>query len=343
MKDFINPNYFCTEGNDDENCRKLYTIFQIAWILPIVTTILFLSLYTYFLCVHSKFSTILKNITKGKQKFQTDEDEEGKINKSIYLASLFATNVVIIITLFTFKAFSWVRYVPYGKEVVHYDEGYLIGIFSVLLILFIAILTIFLYIMQVCCMEMQHDLHKLAALLTAFSIVMLGGFFSPYMVLAFIHNPLQTSLTYLFEVICVLCLYYVFLGLSSFYYWMTTQNDDDYVAVHYFTLITCYTSISIAALVTLMAIVNIHFFAFGSFDNYQELENLILPLFIGLLSFIFFKPIINYLKSKLYDDSKESTDTNDDHNDYSNLEAGHASGNKLTPLLSNDTSTVNID
>ena len=295
----------------------------------------------------------MKSITKGKQTFslpQPISHREGKINKGVYLASIFATNVVIIITLCTFQFFSWVKFIQYGQEVVYYNDskGYytVYFIISFLTVSFVTSLNSTMitpkpYRRGFYTCVIKHDVHMAAALLFAFSIGVLGGFFSPYMVLAFIHNPLQTSLTYLFEIICVLCLYFIFLALSSCCYWITTPKRNHERNTRYlFALMTCCTSVSVAAVVTLMAIVSIQIF---TFDNYLKLENFILPLFLGLLSFIFFKPVVNYLKSKLYDDNKESTDINDDHNDYSNLEAGNASTDELAALISNDTNAVNND
>ena len=43
----------------------------------------------------------------------------------------------------------------------------------------------------------------------------------------------------------------------------------------------------------------------GTFDDFPELQNLLLPLLIGLLTFFVMKPAYSFVKKKLNDDKSE--------------------------------------
>ena len=150
-----------------------------------------------------------------------DKDIERQKIKNVHLLSLIFTEVVIIIAMITFLSMAWKRCTAYSNEVLNDEDDdhqaittspfFIFGVTTVaifctiVLILFIVRFSVFRQTRKLTL------LHELAIHLTISTIVIFVSFFSPYMLLALVNDPLQTSLTYLFVTFfCILLVFSLF-------------------------------------------------------------------------------------------------------------------------------------
>ena len=110
--------------------------------------------------------------------------------------------------------------------------------------------------------------------------------FAPYMLLAFIDDPLQTSFIYLLVAIVVVCLFFFVNGAVNVF-----VDSKSKLAIGDF-FITCW-----AAVISIiyMLVVIIYMFTLGSFSNFQTL---ILPSLLGVLSLILLKLVKTAINPK---------------------------------------------
>jgi len=311
---------------------------QIASYLPFTTILLLFLLFMHCRDIRKKFLSWLEAFGKCEQKtlILTDDIIDTHYIKRqnihvVYLIALIFTQVAIIIALFIIQIISLMKYTEYGNNALHYDDRSLLtGIIAITAVFFTVFIIMFTSCL--CYYKLNFEIMPILVDIT-FTTIILGSLHYHYMLLAFIHNPLQTSVTYLFVTACVLCLYFLFLPLSScchIYY-----EKQVCKALPSFT---CITTIVATGTFLLMAILSIHIFTFGgySIDNYLEVEHLLLPLFLGVLSYIFYKPAVKYIKQIIYVNNKQNTNN---RNGYIDLEGGNFS-NESAELQS---STVNND
>jgi len=150
------------------------------------------------------------------------------IIKNTQLAALFATSVVITIILCACNAASVVRYIQYGSEVLYVNANfgsndqallYWHASVSISTSSLVAIIQLIpgTYWFIVCLKSPRRAhtdndfrFHHSVIFSIHKSIVCLGSNFSPYMILAFLHDPLQTSFIYLIIIIGVIFLFLIF-------------------------------------------------------------------------------------------------------------------------------------
>ena len=147
--------------------------------------------------------------------------------------------------------------------------------------------------------EEQCSFPLTVSLLTAISIT-LGGCFITFMILAFIHDPLQTS--------------FIIVGLISFFFCIIKSsgiNINEFVAILSFSCRTFCSSYVILFSLFSLTFVSIYIFTFGNFNNFETLQNfetlrnLTSPLIIAILTLMLLKDFIDYLKSVYHDYIKE--------------------------------------
>jgi len=244
--------------------------------------------------------------------------------KNALLFSTLATNVTITIALFIFHIISDVRYIQYGNEVLYNhdlddseyssssdDQALPIfhAVFSLLTMTFGIILYSVGYVLVSWCdadakvMDKHYNLHISLPLAISVNIIYLGSYFAPFMLLALIHDPIQTGFVYFFLLVLIACYFSVCFGLCVFlgdiFCWKTMDSDsseEEKVQRAVFGCCVCFASwsgiVSIACVVTAVVFI----FTFGNINNFQQLQNLIFPLIIGLLTIIFLKPVIKHIK-----------------------------------------------
>ena len=98
---------------------------------------------------------------------------------------------------------------------------------------------------------------------------------------------------------------------------ISTDEEDFRSLTRIFAMI----STSTVLVIILMTIFIIQIFTLGGyrFDGYLEFEHLILPLFLSVLSILFYKPTAKYVKSIVYESNKEGDHPTESHNDDANV------------------------
>jgi len=116
----------------------------------------------------------------------------------------------------------------------------------------------------------------------------------PYMLLAFIHNPLQTSFTYFTIAILIACIY---LPVLSF--WVMCSLAARKEKMQFLQGLKTLTSFMILSLIVYIFITINYVLTLGSFDDFKALHNLLLPLLIGLFSLFVLQPAYKHCRKKL--------------------------------------------
>jgi len=336
--------------------------FCFVWIFPLTSSMLFSILAVQ--CVYPTLYSYLKTVRKGKMKVlnSNELEVESQQFKSVHLVSLIGTNVTVTIVIITFQVISLVRSAEYGNKVLYYseknDEGYrlrddrsVFGAFQAFNIIWFTFVFVpsFIICNVLCYKKKINRLHKFAAELTTLNVIFLASFFSLYMLLAFVHDPFQASLTYLFITVCTFCLFFAFFGLFGCCYSCAficcKENDNQGEPIMSFGAMSCVASTATVASVIFMAIVCICIFTLGSFNNLLVLQNLVFPVSIALLSFIFLKPALKYLKS-IHDGDDEDANNKHDHNNTiqdSDLEKGNFSRRHRYEITGQQSNDINSD
>ena len=138
---------------------------------------------------------------------------------------LIFTTIWICIGFIVIHVFSVISFIQYGNEVLS-SENYHIkiplthAVLSPLAIGIGFILTVLILILKVRSQSEKDDNDKrkkilqIPAAMISVSFIYIGCYFMPYMLLAFIHDPLLTTFTYLMLVIVIVCIYLICLGVS---------------------------------------------------------------------------------------------------------------------------------
>ena len=271
-----------------------------------------------------------------------ESDAEVQQIKRLNLRSLLFTNWTITIALFIIHVISNVKYIRYGNEVLHDQPvGNLnishqaIPIIHTVISLLTMIISLFFVIVRYAYSyikeyNMYHQregyeqiqpgdetegpglppskLNKTVAVSVAFNIIYLGSYFSPFMALAFIHDPLRTCFLYLLVMVGVICVYLVWFGIILTCLIMTRCRNSKVCC--YIKCIYCTESCTTVISTGYIAVIIVYLFVVGSFESLDPLKKLTLPLIIFFLTYLFLKPIVDYIKS-LYIKKDESKDAND--------------------------------
>ena len=228
-----------------------------------------------------------------------DESPRNSINVLYYI---FPGSGCFIITFFLFilHLASGIQFVKYDKEILHDDDLHLpylhvacswvaiIGLFTT------CIVTAIYF-----CKTKKEDTNTanvanhLTASVVSLNVIYLACYFSPFMLLAFIRDPLITTLTY-----CTIVLFIVILIWSNIMLlkYLTIRNvlESTWVdkAILILTGIGLFISVigSFAILVIFVSSAT----TLGSFNDFQSLQTLFLSLLVGLVSFSIAKPIYEW-------------------------------------------------
>ncbi|XP_065899267.1 uncharacterized protein [Dysidea avara] len=279
---------------------------------------------------------------------------KGQHVKNTIIASALATNVTITIALFIFHIISDVTYIQYGNEVLYNrdvdDSDYSSNsddqalpiyhtVFSLLTMIMGTILYTIGYVLISWCDNKTkendaayYNLHISLPLVISVNIIYLGSYFAPYMLLAIIHDPIQTGFVYICLVMLVVGYFSVFFGLfilfGDYLCWEfkdveANEKPEQKAQKALFGFCICFASwtglASIACIVTAIVFI----FTFGSINNFQQLQNLVFPSILGLLSVIFLKFGVGHIKNHLTDQDQRIPSNRDcecGRNDSSHLQ-----------------------
>ena len=174
----------------------------------------------------------------------------------------------------------------------------------------------------------------LTAAMISVNITYIGCYFMPYMLLAFIHDPLLTTFTYITILLFTCCVYLIFLGAWSLYKFckgddintvehtkcenITADNITDdkdqsnsRLAKLFDTLLYSYMVWAVASSIIIFLFVIIYIITLGSFDDFEELKNLTPSLLIAVLGVFLLKPALKLAK-KTFNNKPNNDDNNDD-------------------------------
>ena len=121
-------------------------------------------------------------------------------------------------------------------------------------------------------------------------LVYLGFYFLPYMALAFINDPIQTIFIYLIGASFAFSIFTIIKAVLSYTAIKIGWLCSTRVKTH-LILVTA-TGISIAYFL----IIFLFILTLGNFHDFKAIENLTIPIIIGLLSLFVIKPAIKYVK-----------------------------------------------
>ena len=260
----------------------------------------------------------------GDQQDKMEEQKEKKIRR-IKIAALILVSICLSIALFVFHVIASVKLIQYGNEVLndgkvftrpstHRDQDESqqgIPIFYIVSSFLPMICFIIIIIIRYRCrcsdsQSVAEALGKHLQVSLGILLAYLGFCFSLYIVLAFINDPIVTGFVYLIGALCIFCIYLV---SYSFLYCMLVTSSRyklsclDAVSV----LFSLFSGISVAYFLIIL----IYILTLGNFHDFQAVQNLTLPIIIGLLSFFVLKPFFENIKSSVKIDP---TDHDTDHN-----------------------------
>ena len=244
----------------------------------------------------------------------------------IYEAPLFVVSMCLNVILFAFHIVSAVEIIEYGAEVLQSDY-LIIVVCNVTVSIFVILVTYIVTILLCIKNYRQHKKYFNARLLAATSIMVnfihLICYFMPYVLFAFIYNPLQTCVTYLALGIYILCGYlffWVFKKITIAFhqkdetdYNVTVSSDEtDDETDNAYNLVSKNDKWLKCLLLTNLfifcqgLITGVMYFSFaiiyvltlGSFDDFEVIQNLVPPLLIGVFSYFIVNPTFRQAKQK---------------------------------------------
>ena len=150
---------------------------------------------------------------------------------------------------------------------------------------------------------------RLPVAVISVNIIYIGCYFLPYMVLAFIHNPLLTAFTYFMVVLFIVCVYLVCLGIFNLhkFYKHKLGNYEGYVKCAKFfdyVLYSCMTWAVTTSIIIFLVVIT-YIITLGGFDDFEELKSLVPSLLIGVIGFFLLKPAFKFISEKYIEDSSK--------------------------------------
>ena len=351
--EFISTYFFETKASYEDNYQAIIYILGLSIFLPCVTFFVFSYLvyfYSEWIVTYAK-----KYIADGKKKFHKKrlakikdeknhkhrEDEVKEIqSRRVTIAGLILTSLCLSITLFTFHIIASVRLIQYGNEILNDakprvqfnvkrkdtdDRGLLI--INIVLSFFPTIILICFLLCNFCCRDsgsknIDEALGKYLRLSLGVLLVYLGFYFSIYMLLAFINDPIVTGFVYLIGILCILCVYLVSYALcltmfpclaiaSKYHFQYRKLRIGNFISL--FIVVT--SGFSIGYFITML----IFILTLGNFKDFQAVQNLTLPIIIGLLSVFLFKPLFARIKKSVAMDTTDHDDVTSQNSVETNI------------------------
>ena len=178
------------------------------------------------------------------------------------------------------------EFVNYGNEVLHDDDLY----HTYIHVACSSLATVTLFAIAIGNIVWnKHDFISRLSLFISLDVIYIIGYFSPFMLLAFIHDPLVTTLTYfivVFLVVFLICA--CFLLGKEMEKAVFSLHEMLYFCLHAFKLLGLILSIFYVMMLLVQFVSATS--ELGSFNDFQSLQTLLLSLLVGLVSFYVVKP-----------------------------------------------------
>lgn len=260
---------------------------------------------------------------------------ESHYKKPLHMKPLIFTSALTWIGFLIVHAFSVIRFIQYGNEVLSSEDYHsIIPIAHAVLSLFAVVtgfvLTVMSLRIRISKQEKQQEeqqesnaaLRPLLIPAAAISVnfIYIGCYFMPYMLLAFIHDPLLTTFTYLTLVLFTVCIYLICLGVCNLYKFKSKKYDNNIKFAKFLDrLLYSWMVWAMAFSLMMFLFVVAYIIMLGSFDDFKDLKYLIsLPL--ALVSLFLLKPAYALLSNKNGDTSNrekegcvQGTENSDDN------------------------------
>jgi len=305
---FVNRYYFHAKALGSENYQVITNIWIILIFLPFTLPVAFASVAPAY--VNPKIRSFTKILyTKDDDYLKYKFFGRGEVLKKSYMPSVIIYCIALFITFLTFHILAGQQLNDYGNTAFHYEKPRfefntenensddakpnhqaiptLYLVFSLLAVFLITTVTAIASTIA----WYRHytkgndddtlEEHDVIALVTSAVIVInityLVSLFMPFMILAFINDPLQATFTYIIVLIFAACGYFLCLAIHAVVYSEVGKTLFIIITLGVFSIVYFFTIL-------------LYILSLGSFSDYEELRNLIFPLLIGLFTYFVFKP-----------------------------------------------------
>ena len=255
-----------------------------------------------------------------------DDDNDKKSKRKAIIFRISFAFIFLNLALFASHITACVRLIQYGNEVLYQHEDYDAGsltddgestrndrglpisyvvvslFFGVIIILTWIVLQLMIILYCGFCKSNTDQTSPISTdneVLGAFAQVSLGGFvgylgfyFAPYMLLAFIHDPIKTTFIYMMGALFILCLYFLIKSIADCY--SASASSSRFRLKQKLELLFAFGSGTSLAYFLMIVI---FLFMLGNFDDFQAVHNLTLPIIVVLVPVLVLKPLYgNFFK-----------------------------------------------
>ena len=268
---FTNKYYFQLKDDENNTASTIYTILLLLAFVPIALAIFIGNV----VIINIDLAYSLIEYMQGNNKMNR------YIKEVMNLPSLLIVNIAVNLSLIGFHICALIHHYHYDNEIFYSRTTSVINILlSIICFSLICITGLSSY-----CIHHAKDkilqLHIVAFLIM--NIMYLGTFFVPYILLAFIHNPLQTIFYYLVIAILVVSAYLLCVPFSKLVPGFHTHRDFCTSAVFF------YVTFSLALSVIFLVMVMFFILTLGSFNDFEEVQNLLVPLLVAVFGVFILK------------------------------------------------------
>ena len=219
--------------------------------------------------------------------------------KKAFIPAMIIFSIGLSVLLITIYIFSVAEFFKYGQELFcsddcvadtekhdyclsHQSIPLISAISSALSLLLIYIIPLYIVVLSYC--EPREKLVKrLTTTLLVINIMFIATYFAPYMFLAFITYPLQTSIIYFILTIFLICSF-LFL-LIVFAMWYAVVKIKVGLGLIVGVVITTYFFFILNLMATL-----------GNISDFEDTQKLLFPLVIAIISYFVFKPAYKQMR-----------------------------------------------
>ena len=264
--------------------------------------------------------TELHGTTNREQSYNSTPE-----NRVIKIIALILSSVYLSIALFGFHIMASLRLIQYGNEVLYdanNDEHYDLGrddqclpiVYTVISFLPVGSLPFIICSKCIWRPQRRHGIElqvteqltilgEWLQLSLGWLLVYLGFYFLPYMILAFVNDPIQTAFVYLIAASIIFCILLLTYGMLSAFISIIIRLTGNFQFEKfngsYVRLVFAEASgMSIAYFLIIL----IFILTLGNFHQFQAVEHLTMPLVLGLFTLFVLKPLIKHIKRRMEND-----------------------------------------